>query len=99
MDPKAKPRFEGAFLSATRLSNRGCTRPNPMPFSTRPTKIISKDQATAQTANPEAQKIIPAPMSNGLGKSSPMKPQGKAKRAAETPFAVDNQLSEVWETW
>mmetsp|Transcript_5585 Transcript_5585/g.14186 ORF Transcript_5585/g.14186 Transcript_5585/m.14186 type:complete len:344 (-) Transcript_5585:90-1121(-) len=97
-EPKAKPRFVGRLLSANMLSRRGCTMPRPTPLSTRPTKRTSKDHATEQSMRPLDQKSMPKPTSSGLGSSSPTKPQGKAKRAADQPFAVDSKLKEVWST-
>mmetsp|Transcript_128622 Transcript_128622/g.411273 ORF Transcript_128622/g.411273 Transcript_128622/m.411273 type:complete len:344 (-) Transcript_128622:93-1124(-) len=97
-EPKAKPRFVGRLLSANMLSRRGCTMPRPIPLSTRPTKRTSKDHATEQSMRPLDQKSMPRPTSSGLGSSSPTKPQGKAKRAADQPFAVDSKLKEVWST-
>mmetsp|Transcript_67773 Transcript_67773/g.189799 ORF Transcript_67773/g.189799 Transcript_67773/m.189799 type:complete len:313 (-) Transcript_67773:2-940(-) len=99
MEPKALPRFDGGFLSATRLNNNGCTRPRPTPFSTRPTNIIWKFTALAQSARPAAQNNMPNPTSWGLGNISPTKPHGKAKSAATHPFAVASELSSVCDTW
>mmetsp|Transcript_56837 Transcript_56837/g.169178 ORF Transcript_56837/g.169178 Transcript_56837/m.169178 type:complete len:234 (-) Transcript_56837:9-710(-) len=98
MEPKAEPRRVGRFLSATRLSSRGCTMPRPTPFRARPRKTTSKDQATAHKPRPAAQKSMPSHMSRGLGSNSPRKPQGKAKSAAAQPLVVESRLSEVWET-
>mmetsp|Transcript_2612 Transcript_2612/g.7503 ORF Transcript_2612/g.7503 Transcript_2612/m.7503 type:complete len:242 (-) Transcript_2612:278-1003(-) len=97
-EPKAVPRLDGGFLSATMLNNSGCTMPRPTPLSTRPAKSISKQVAPAQSARPMAQKSMPYPTSRGRGSNSPTKPQGNANRAADQPLTVDNKLSSVCDT-
>mmetsp|Transcript_89572 Transcript_89572/g.175321 ORF Transcript_89572/g.175321 Transcript_89572/m.175321 type:complete len:321 (-) Transcript_89572:106-1068(-) len=93
--PKAEPRFEGAFLSATMLKSNGCTMPKPTPLKTRPTKSMLKDTAPAQMAKPTDQNSMPRATRRGLGKSSPKKPHGKANTAATQPFTVLSMLSDV----
>mmetsp|Transcript_12632 Transcript_12632/g.36335 ORF Transcript_12632/g.36335 Transcript_12632/m.36335 type:complete len:360 (-) Transcript_12632:150-1229(-) len=98
MEPKAEPRFDGGVLSATMLSRRGWTMPNPTPLRSRPANNTWNDGATAHIVKPMDQKTMPAPTSCGLGNMSPRKPHGNANKAATQPFAVESKLSEVCET-